>query len=397
MRRFVLVCLALVPLLLAARSTPPEVEEPETSPPRNLTIYGDSLSITPGETHSHLRFAGGVRCINNDMELNADVLELDLQTTEVTGGTELKLPQSEVGEESVVKDPGAVVRSMAAEMKVPSARFKASAIQRVGATGKVRVKVRSKGSGIDLATEDLVSTDGGSTWAASGRSTISSCDDKGNCYEVSADHILYDMASQKALARGAIDGQYTGGNAEPVLISAERVELNLAKSVISASEYLNVTYHGYTMCCGSLKADIKDQEVSAGNNPMLQQPELGLAATAAGIEIDLKTKILKATGGISVTDKKRGIELTADKLTAYLDEDRLVATGKPHLTQGSSTFDGEKIVVSRQDGKTVVEVDGPQHAKLNVDELKQEAQDDKAETQKEKGPPADGEPPVGSD
>ncbi len=233
-----------------------------------------------------------------------------------------------------------------------------------------------------------MSTDGGRSWAASGRSTLSSSDDAGNRYTVTADNILYDMPAGRALARGNISGEYAGGEAgEPVKLSAERVELDIARSLISASEFLEISYRGYRLCCGSLTADIAAQQVSAGDNPQLLEQESGLNATAARIDLDLETLQLHATGGIRVEDPRRGIELTAGELSADLENNRMVASGSPHLQQGDSTFDGERITVFEEDGKTVIEVDGPQRARLDVDEL---------DTGKEQGPPAQEEPPVDS-
>lgn len=430
MRRFVLICLSLVPLLMAARSTPPEVEKPETSPPRNFTIYGESLTITPSSDLSYLVFTGGVRCVTAEMELTSDVLKLDVKTAEVTGGTKLKLPKPKVGEERVVEDPGAVVRSIAAQTEVPKAEFDKRAIQRVSAEGNVRVK----GENINLTTGGLVSKDGGNTWSASGRSTISSCDDKGNCYLVSADYIDYTLSDDTAVARGAIDGQYSGGSGEPVQISAESLVLNLKKNNISAStaevtfdtrlmEHLSPTgAAGKPVPAGQPSGSPQPSEAAG---PEANQQDTKLKLLAAELVIRQQSEqprksgqVIEATGGITLSghlgDEGQMITLTADRLTANFiggnaDQNtgatggnseqtiRLEATGNPHLSQGSSTFDGQQIVIKVTRDKTVIEVDGDQTARLNVDELKQEAGDDKAETANEKGPPADGEPQVDSE
>ncbi len=430
MRRFVLVMLTIIPLLLAARSEPPQVEKPETPSKRKFTVYGASLSITPSSDLSYLVFTGGVRCVTAEMELSADVLEIDVQTSEVTGGTELKVPESKVGQERVVEDPGAVVRSMAAEIKVPSARFEERAIRRVGAKGNVRVK----GENINLTTGELVSTDGGNTWSASGRSTFNSCDDKGNCYKVSADYIVYDMSAEKAVARGNIDGQYSDKGGEPVLISAESVTLNLKEDEFSAST-AEVTFDTRMMAHLTATDDASTKHEPAGQagggpqtattgEPGQDRQDTRLKLRAAELVISQKSElrpdsrqVIEATGGIAVSgllgDSGQEIMLTADKLTAYFtggtsDQSggtsagspnqtiRLEATGSPHLAQGSSTFDGERIVIRLTREKIVIEVDGEQTARLDVKELETQANDEDAGAQNEEGLPGNEEPPADS-
>jgi lipopolysaccharide export system protein LptA len=390
-RYLAILLIVIFPLQLAARTEPPQIEQPEDTPARNFTIRGSNLTITPGETMSRLSFSGGVNCTTAEMELHADVLKLELRTAEVTGGTKYEGPKSAVEAQRLVDSPGETVRAMAAEMEIPRARFDESAIRQVVAQGNVRIS----SAAFSLQTSELASTDGGESWYTSGRSTISHCDETGACYELSSDYILYDMPNERALARGAISGSYRSGpDAEPVQISAERVELDIANSLINASEYLEVAYGDYVLCCGALAADIPNDLVRATDSPQLRQPGTGLIASAGELSVDLATMVLEASGGIRVSDPGRAIEMTAGQLTAYLEATgirehiRLEAIGNPHLQRGESSFDGEKIVVFEEQGKTIIEVDGPQRARLDLDQL---------DTGKKEGAPPAEEPPADSD
>lgn len=362
-------CLALIAALLCAAalaSEPqPQIQLPP-SPDRNYTVVGQALTIRPGTTTTYLRFSSGVSVKGTDFTLSSDVVELDITAGGLTSGEAFSLPKVANVKERVIQDPGKVTAEMARELKLPDARFSASALKRVSASGNVHVSAK----GMSLDTTGLVSRDGGRSWATLGRCSISRTDPaSGDKYELAADDVLYDTQTQRALAKGAVMGRFRMKDREPVDVQAEQCELNLASGALSVKGALHVQQGDLSLDCGSLEANLKQQTIMAGESPHLGQSSSGLALEANSLSVNLKTQAVVASGKITLTDSKRGVALNAGKLNADLRAKSYVATGNPVVTYGGSTFKGEKITVRQEGAKTVVEVEGEQKAHIDIDEV----------------------------
>jgi lipopolysaccharide export system protein LptA len=351
---------------LALASEPaPQIELPP-SPDRNYTIVGQALTIRPGTVTTYLRFSSGVSVKGADFSLSADVVELDIEASEMTSGEAFSLPKVENVKERVVQDPGKVTAEMARELKLPDARFSASAIKRVGASGNVRVSAK----GMSLSTSGLVSQDGGRSWATTGRCSIIRTDPVSNeKYELAADDVLYDTQTQRALAKGAVAGRFGMKDREAVEVHAEHCELDLAKGALSVAGLIHVQQGALSLSCGSLEANLKQQTISTGDKPHLDEDKNGVSLDATSLSVNLKAQTVVATGQITLKDSKRGVSLTAGKLEADLRAKSYIATGNPVVTYGGSTFKGEKITVRQDGAKTVVEVEGEQNARIDIGEV----------------------------
>jgi lipopolysaccharide export system protein LptA len=369
------VALALLAGMLCAGvlagKPPPQITVPAAQG-RNYTLVSQSLLIRPGPQTTYLRFSKGVCVKGRDFTLNADIVELDIAAGEMTGGKAFKLPRIKDAGERVVQDPGQVTSEMAHALKIPDARFSAGSLKRVAAAGNVRVVAQ----GMTLGAGGLVSKDGGRSWAAVGRCELQRTDPVSReKYKLAADDVVYDTKTQRALAKGQVRGRFQSRDGQATELVADLCELDLAQGAASASGSLSVIYGALTLTCGALTADLKQQHITARDKPHLADSKYGLALDADGLSVDLSAQTITAQGGIVLHDSKRGVDLTAGKVTAELKTKQFVATGKPLVTYGGSTFSGEKIVVRQEEGKTVVEVEGDQKARIDLDEVKELSKD----------------------
>jgi hypothetical protein len=101
--------------------------------------------------------------------LSADVVEVDVDAGEILKEQGFELPQVPEDVEYIVREPGRTIAEMGSELKLPQAEFTESSLRRVGAAGAVRVE---NSDGVVLTTTELISTDGGRAWAATGRSRL---------------------------------------------------------------------------------------------------------------------------------------------------------------------------------------------------------------------------------
>lgn len=361
------IALAGVGLLAGARNAP--LPPRLTMPPeggRSFTIRGEGLTIQPGEKSTYLRFAGPVVVTGPDFSLSADVVELDVAIAGLTGGEAFKLPKLPETTEHAAQDPGAAAAAMAKELKLPEARFNASAIERMGATGTVRVDAR----GIQLAAPTLVSNDGGNTWAAIGRTTLERVDaSSGERYELAADSLVYDRQGQRAAAKGNVAGVFRHGTDTPVEVSAEHCEMDFRTQTMKIPAPLSVKYGSLVLTSGSLNADVGERVMKATGAADVQDTAHGLSMHAGSLVADLKARTIRATGGAEVTDTERGIVLTADTFDLNLERREVIASGSPVLRRGESVYSGKRILMREESGKTVIEVEGPQNLHLNLEDL----------------------------
>jgi len=346
--------LVLAVFLLTAQTDPPQIL-PEPERERSFTIDGANLSIIPAAETIFLKFSGGVTCSSEEMSLSADVLELDVKTGMLTTQTRLKLPEMPESVDRSTTNPGEVVRSMAAQLELPEARFNARAIQRVGAAGGVSVEFQA----FSLNTEELISIDGGNSWSASGRSVIRALDpNQKSEYELSADFLLFDARDQRALAQGNVSGKSLNNEVPEIELQAGRVMLDATSRVLTADNWLRIRYGNYEISCGSPDQE-KAQKVET------ELPEM----TDATVSFSFDTQQVEARGGVLFEDLSDGTRISAEELSADLSRPWLEIRGDPLLTRGSNSFSGTKFVVWREDGQTIVEIEGPQSATFNLDEL----------------------------
>jgi lipopolysaccharide export system protein LptA len=350
---------------LTAAEPPPRVELPAKPPQRNFTVKSQTLHVRPGTSSTYFEFGGGVLVSGADFSLSADIVELDIESREVTSGEAFKLPKLGRAEERAVEDPGKAAAEMARELKLPDARFSTRALKRLGASGNVSVSAK----GITLSTSGLVSTDGGRSWATTGRCRVNRRDPvSGDVYSMEADTVVYDTQTQRALARGAIVGKFSLGRNPPVEVHAEHCELDLAKTTLTVSGGLKASFGELQLRCDKLGADLKQQTIHASGAPHLEHGSYQVRMDADGLTVNLQTQRVHAQGGVKLYDDARGISVLAGELEADLPGKTLVATGSPSAQYQGSTFSGTKITVRQEAGKTVIEAEGPQQARIDISE-----------------------------
>lgn len=397
---FWLLATALCGTLLCAAAEP--ATEPEREP--RLTIKGAALRILPGEELSYLRFSGGVTAEGEWFTLQAEIAELDVLNAALAGLKEIELPPLARDPQRIVRDPGQTIAEMSRELKLPRVRLAESHLQRIGAAGQVVLSLQTPQSvDLTLSTATLVSVDGGNSWAAEQRSRLTYGDPASGARGLlAADYMLYDDTGKRALARGNISGDAVWDAGQPVHFQAERCELDMAAQTLTISEGLLVRAGSLEMCCGVLSADLNARTLQASGAPRLLDDERGLEVTAQTIEVELKpaegaaadqdSAVVIARGGVTArldtaqlqaadaaappAESAGRLRLTAAELRADLAARTLTATGEPLLTYGDSSYRGQLITLRWEDEQRfVVEVEGPQHARLRLDELREAGAD----------------------
>ncbi len=79
---------------MLANEPPPRIDVP-AGKDRNYTLLGQALLIRPGAQTTYLRFSNGVSRQGPDFTLSADIVELDLASSEMPSAKEFKLPQDQ--------------------------------------------------------------------------------------------------------------------------------------------------------------------------------------------------------------------------------------------------------------------------------------------------------------
>jgi len=351
-------------LLPAATDPPAPVEVLATE--RHLTLRSEALSITPSLQVVYLRFSKGVTVTSEGFQLSADVVELDINPGEVLQDQGLMLPKVPEDIEHIVREPGQTIAEMAYELELPQARFTPSSLRRVGAQGGVRVE---SAEGVVLTTNELISTDGGRAWAAISRSQLWRDDAEGNHAELSADYLLLDSLAGRALARGNIEGVVAQTGYSAVTFTAQSCEMDLAEQTLHISEGLEARFRNLNLCCGSLYADLEENKLYASDTPHLLDAENGISLDATRIEADISAQTAVAEGDVWINDPVPHANLSAGRIDADLRAKVYTATGSPELRYGDSLYSGQTITISLRGEQTVIEVEGPQHARINIDEL----------------------------
>jgi len=359
--------LLLATCLVVIAATPPP-DTPEVEPnTRNLTMTGDRLEIAPGEDTTYLRFSEGVIVKGKSFSLTAQTVELDVITNDAWQESEIKLPQMPTDTERISRDPGQTIAEMARELELPRARFSENSVRRVGATGDVRIESTN---GIVLETAELVSTDGGRSWAATGRSTVSHHDpDTAEISHLSADRLLLDSLTSRALARGNIEASFQQTDLPMVSVAAERCELNLEERTLKVTDGLQASIGEIKLCCGQLSADLSKQLLTAYDSPHIEDRATGMTMDAGFVEFQLETRLASAMDDVWINDPVREFSLSAETITADLLNQVYCAQGEPQATYKSSFYTGELITVTRDGERIIIEIEGPQHGRINLDEL----------------------------
>lgn len=366
--RWITIVLALLLIgalpLLAASEPPAPVGLPAGE--RSLTVHSEALDITPGQAVVYLRFSKGVTVSSEQFQLTADVVEVDVDSGQILSGQDAKLPKVPADVKYIVREPGKVISEMASELDLPKAQFSQSSLRRVGAAGNVRVE---NGEGVALTTSDLISTDGGRAWAASGRSSLTRDDGAGNHAEMSADYLLLDTQANRALARGNISGRVEQPDYQAVVFEAESCEMDLDAQALHIRDGFHAEFGDLQLNCQTLFADLKQQVLYASDGPHLEDSATGLVLDADRVELHLAQRTALAQGQVRVEDSGRGIKLTSGRIEADLQSMVYTASNQPVLLYHDSSYTGTQITFTLGEDKTVIEVEGPQHAHINVEEL----------------------------
>lgn len=385
----------LVALLAAALAHAQPSGEPPAREPR-YKLRGNGLVISPGKESMVLAFNDGVTISGKDFELAAQKVLISIQLTELREFAD-RLPKG-LKDKEPSGDLGDAAREMARELELPEPAFSASALRRVEASGGIVAKAQ----GSVLHTPKLVSTDGGRSWLAEGRSTLSR-KAGGEDYQLSAGALLYDTVKQRAVAHGGVEATVKQKGEPEIKLSADKLEFGLASGELSLSGKLRVAYGDFVVTSGPLSGNVnqqsmsggkasasgpggmrasvgqvglnlKQQRVTASGGVSMTDDKNSLTLNASSVGANLKTQQLEASGGVSLSDKLRGVEVSAGSVSVNLKTSTLIAGGSPTVKFGGSTFSGEKITVSQEKGKTVVEVEGEQHAKIDPGDVEKLSQ-----------------------
>ena len=386
MRAVLLLALTAVLLPVGAQSKPAAVP--------TYHLHGNGLVITPTPESITLSFGKGVTIEGKGFKLTAPQVHIAVKPTELISSGEIKLPKMpDEKQETLVEDPGKAARAMARELELPEPQFSASALQRIEASGGIVAEAQ----GITLRTPALTSTDGGRSWLAQGRTTLSR-HTKDEDYQLSAGALLYDTQKQRAVAKQGVEATVKQDGEPPIRLSADSLIFGVESGELSLGGNLRLSYGGFTVTSSPLHGNVKSQSMSGGKlvgSGKGMQATVGqvgvnlkrqsvsasggvsitsdtkkLAVSAGSVGANLKTQQLEAGGGVMLTDSQFGVEVSAASVSANLKTKSLTARGSPTVKFNGSTFTGETITVSQQKGKTVVEVKGEQTAKINPADVK---------------------------
>ena len=409
MKRLSLTILALLVLcgLATAQSEAPAPERPEPMM-RSYLVYASKLTITPEAELTMMRFSGGVRIEGRGLNLYTDSLELTLvgEVLPVEGGVEL--PEGEIPslpEALEDREKGEDLAQIARELELPKARFQSDSVRRLKALGNVRFE----GHGVVISTHSVESTDGGRTWQGSGRTTLSMSDANGDT-QLSADGLHFDSEIGIVTAQGHITGSYMQpGVDRPLLLETEGCRFDMNTGLVSVPGEVRLSYDGIDMLISPLADSTQMQQSRARElEPLVPQAEAGeqLVDAPPGVSIDLDSRAVRARGSVHVEDPKRnisldafnldymmdeglmtawqveltdighGMTLSAPLVEIYTNEKRLEASGMPLLRYRSSSYTGERIIVTEESKELlVIEIEGQQLATLHLDELQDFGED----------------------
>jgi len=120
--------------------------------------------------------------------------------------------------------------------------------------------------------------------------------------------------------------------------------------------------------CESDRADFNTETRAATASGNVRITETSGANTvhahAGKAEYSPKSDIVALT--LSPRVEYQDVRLEADKITVERAGARMVATGNPAITKGASKMTGERIVVTRKNGKFVVDVQGQKETTFEV-------------------------------
>jgi hypothetical protein len=169
------------------------------------------------------------------------------------------------------------------------------------------------------------------------------------------------------------------------MVSAQRGELDLGKQHLSVAGSLTAAYGDISINCDGLNADLKAGIITTTGTATVNDSGLGVSVSSGSASVDLQSRSFTATGGVKADARQDGVTLSAAQAEGTLPDDAgkgegapagtvIVLTGEPVVHYKDSSFTGKKITVRQESGKdgkprTVIEVEGPQKAKLNLDEL----------------------------
>lgn len=375
-----------------AAGEPPELVEVPAGE-HGLTLYSEKLSVTPHPDQQmvYLLFSGGVTVVGEDFKMSADLVEMGVDNSEALEGMERVLPSSSKDIEYLVREPSQALAEMEtgleemksrlaemeSELMLPEGRLPQSSLRRVGARGNVIVEAK----GVELTTSELISNDGGITWATTGRSQLSYTYGQESRAKLSADYARLKQLStteRVAQAYGNVSGSIEDQRIKnPVEFEAQNCVIDIRdvhKVKLTISEGLSVRSGNLELCCGLLTADLSagDDEgrptvLEAAGSPQVKYGESDLMLTADKISIEIpankKKTSRRGTGQSSfaaVIEASGGVQAAVDHdLLAKTSGIKSPGEDKPQAEDESA----------EQLWSVIIEVDGPTKARLNLDEL----------------------------
>lgn len=356
----------LAAILLLPASTPRPTIPPPIKPAEvQYTITGGSLEILSHPDYREFRYENGVTFSGEGIELNASQLVVYLDYGNLEGREVIKLPKPDPGE--LERDPSGAAAELAREIYMPSPELKPEMVKLIEASGGVSVQAGS----IHLYAVSLISSDGGQTWRAQGRASVSAKNaEDGGSMQLSANELVYNITSQAGQAHGKIVSEFTIPGQPVVKLNAEQLSFDSLKQQLTASGQLRAASGELTMCCGTLTADISTQRITATDNPRLGHTGRGLTLTARELVYDMQQQVLIADGEVEARDELNQASLCAGQVVYDATNEHITASGAPKLRQGNSSYAGEVIRAWREEsGKLVVEVEGQQTGRIDVSQL----------------------------
>ncbi len=127
------------------------------------------------------------------------------------------------------------------------------------------------------------------------------------------------------------------GNEQPIVIKAKSLEMDDARRTITFRGKVHATEKDFVITCEEMVV----YYLSSNN----QAQEKGVGAKIQKIVAKGGVKIQRAQGGVA----------TADQAVYFWDEEKLVLTGSPEVTQGNDFVKGDKITLYLRENRSVVE------------------------------------------
>ena len=136
--------------------------------------------------------------------------------------------------------------------------------------------------------------------------------------------------------------------AQAIVIKSDSIEIDNQKKTVVFSGNVDARRDDMAIACE--KMVLYYQEVPAGKG---------------GDKTELKIDRITALGGVKITRREGGLA-TADQAVYYQESEKVVLTGKPRVTQGNDSVEGNVITLFLRENRSTVEGSGDQKVRAVI-------------------------------